>query len=81
MIDELTEQEFNNAETYLESEEMQNEDSRASKSLMAWDPRLKRIDAFLMADSNHASIIVPFSSDTAASSFYDMVFSVPAAIA
>lgn len=78
-IQELADQEFKNNETYLQSAEMKNEDDAASKSLMSWDPRLARVDAFYMNNDKNAQVVVPFSSVTAATSFKDMVFTLPAA--
>lgn len=45
--------------------------------LRGWDPRLERIDAFTPQsneDESKGIYIIPFSSDTASSAFYDMVF-------
>lgn len=40
-----------------------------------WDPRLIRVDAF-----NNGIAVIPFSTDTAASAYYDQVFTIEQAI-
>lgn len=48
---------------------------------LAWDPRLSRVDAFLkVKNSDESPIVVPFSSDSAAGAFYDLVFHTEAAV-
>lgn len=76
-IQELLDQQFQNNQTYLQSAEMQEAEQVASKTLSSWDPRLARVDAFYMNDSQNAPVVVPFSSVTAASSFEDLVFTLP----
>lgn len=51
--------------------------------LSSWDPRLSRLDYFMMSDPNNtASVprIVPFASTTAASAFMDFVFTAPTVV-
>ena len=51
--------------------------NNSNNLLSAWDPRLSRIDGFLAtADSSFNPEIVPFATVTAASAYYNMVFSV-----
>jgi hypothetical protein len=65
---------------------MTKTDADEKKLLAAWDPRLRRLDAFYMTSetsgeggtSESAPLIVPFSSITAASAFKDLVFTLPA---
>lgn len=49
----------------------------------AFDPRLQRLDAFIAQgdDSTKHPIIVPFATNTAASAYYNMLFSVESAVA
>lgn len=48
-----------------------------SRHAAAWDPRLIRIDGFLATQKNSpGQIIVPFASDTAASAYFDEVFTI-----
>lgn len=45
----------------------------------AWDPRLERVDGFVMTSNDSAGshpTIVPFGSATAAGAFFDMVFTI-----
>lgn len=76
-IQELLNQQFQNNQTYLQSNEMREAEQSASKALSSWDPRLARVDAFYMSDDQNAPVVVPFSSVTAASSFKDLVFTLP----
>lgn len=50
--------------------------NQKTSALSAWDPRLGRVDGFLAAnDAKDHPIIVPFASNTAASAYFNMVFS------
>ena len=47
----------------------------------AWDPRLQRVDAFLLnTETGSAPILVPFASNTIASAFFDESFVIERAI-
>lgn len=75
-IAEMEEAAAKNAD-YINSQEIIDGDTAAQTDLAAWDPRLGRTDAFYMASADMKPVIVPFSSRTAASSFYDLVFKLP----
>ena len=69
-----------------ESPAKKNED--AIQHLMAWDPRLSRLETFYMSLSQNvqngapgAKVVVPFGSDTVATAFADMIYMLPAAVA
>lgn len=69
-----------------ESPDKKNEES--IQHLMAWDPRLGRMETFYMSLSDNvengqagAKVVVPFGSDTVATAFADMVYMLPAAVA
>lgn len=54
-------------------------------SYRAWDPRLQRVDGFVSrngkgGDSGEHPTIVPFATETAASAFYDLVFTIEAGV-
>lgn len=74
-IDRLQEEILNQAiaDGQILQEQIAAQNEAAQMSLMSWDPRLARIDSFLMKNGQ-GSYVVPFSSMTAASSFMDMVF-------
>ena len=46
-------------------------------SLSSWDPRLSRVDGFMITNNGDGvnPLIVPFATNTAASAYYNMVFS------
>lgn len=52
--------------------------------LASWDPRLSRIDGFLSdnidTSTGKYSILVPFATETAASAYYNMVFTVESGV-
>ena len=53
--------------------------SNSNRLLSSWDPRLGRQDAFLAPNdtsNNKSAVIIPFATQTAASAYYNMVFSV-----
>lgn len=47
-------------------------------NLYAWDPRLSRVDGYMVTgdESKENPVIIPFASNTAASSYFNMVFSI-----
>ena len=51
-----------------------NESYTGQTELVAWDPRLARIDGFTVNKSGNLQSFVPFASSTAAGAFYDLVF-------
>lgn len=61
------------------TEQLNEANTASHANLAAWDPRLARIDSFLM-QNGQGTYVVPFSSVTAASSFMDLVFSAQAAV-
>lgn len=68
--------------------EMQEKEAQAQQHLLAWDPRLSRMETFYMSLSENvengqagAKVVVPFGSDTVATAFADMVYMLPAAVA
>lgn len=72
----------------LDKESPAKKDEEAIQHLMAWDPRLSRMETFYMSLSQAvnngepgAKIVVPFGSDTVATAFADMVYMLPAAVA
>ena len=54
--------------------------ANVGKSAIAWDPRIIRVDAFL-SKSTGGIAVVPFSSDTAASAYYNQLFNIEVAVA
>lgn len=78
------------AETLEVPEGVNSDNATATNTngVSAWDPRLGRVDGFLSpgtdmnaGDSKNHPIIVPFASETAASAYFNMVFSVEKAVA
>lgn len=67
----------------------QTETPEVTETLVAWDPRLARSDQFILENTRVNSadkavvsnIVIPFASDTAASCFYDQVFSAEKGVA
>lgn len=57
------------------------ENNQAMYDLQAWDPRLRRLDAFFMNAEGGATAIVPFASNTAATAFSNMIYRLPLAVA
>ena len=54
-------------------------------SYRSWDPRLQRVDGFVSrngkgGDDGEHPTIVPFATETAASAFYDLVFTIEAGV-
>ena len=51
--------------------------------IYAWDPRLGRVDGFMVTQNDNDSVnplIIPFATNTAASAYYNMVFSIESAV-
>ena len=59
----------------------QQDTSTDAVGAYAWDPRLQRLDAFLLnSETGYAPVLVPFASNTIASAFYDESFVIERAV-
>lgn len=68
-------------ESDVDSSVLTEENNYAMYDLQAWDPRLKRLDAFFMNTEGGSTAIVPFASNTAATAFSNMIYRLPLAVA
>ena len=48
----------------------------SGRGAASWDPRLMRVDAFVTSASGANATQIPFSSETAASAYYEQVFNI-----
>ena len=70
-------QEKQNADQQKVNTQLHDIYSNTKHNMISWDPRLYRFDTFLLnTGDGGATIQIPFASDTAASAFYDMTYSI-----